>query len=249
MKMKKIAAIVLSVALSAASVMSVSAAATDGILTVGTGKVVCIDAGHQAKANSETEPIAPGSTVTKAKVAGGTHGVVSGLTEAQLNLAVALKLQAILEARGYTVVMCRTTNDVNISNAERAGIANANKADAFIRIHANGVANSGASGVVALAPSASNPYCAGIAAQSQQLAQSVVNGQCAVTGQKNRGVSLDDTMSGINWSQVPVTILEIGFMTNPSEDLNMANADYQAGIATGIANGLDVYFSNLVVTP
>ena len=244
MKGKKIVAIILGAALSMMSVVSASAATTDGIMSAGTGKVICIDAGHQAKGNPEKEPIAPGSKITKAKVAGGTRGVVSGLAESELTLSVALKLQSVLTSRGYTVVMCRTTNDVNISNAERAAIANANKADAFIRIHANGVSNSGASGVLALAPSDKNPYCASIAADSQALAVQLVNGQCAATGQKNKGVSLNDTMSGINWSQVPVAILEIGFMTNPVEDLNMSTADYQTNIATGIANGLDVYFAN-----
>ncbi len=209
------------------------------------GKIVCIDPGHQAKANTATEPIAPGSAITKAKVAAGTHGAWSGLTEAQLNLQVSLKLQSVLTARGYTVIMTRTSDDVNISNAERAQIANNAKADAFIRIHANGVNSSAVSGVLALAPSTANPYCAGIAPASQLLSSCIVNGQTAATGQKNKGVSQSDTMSGINWSQVPVSILELGFMTNPTEDLNMANGDYQTLMATGIANGIDQYFASL----
>lgn len=212
---------------------------------VSNGKIVCIDPGHQAKANTAQEPIAPGSSITKAKVAAGTHGAWSGLTEAQLNLQVSLKLQSILTARGYTVIMTRTTNDVNISNVERAQIANNAKADAFIRVHANGINSSAVSGVLALAPSSSNAYCSNIAAASQLLSACVVNGQAAATGQKNKGVSQSDTMSGINWSQVPVTILELGFMTNPTEDLNMANSDYQTLMATGIANGIDQYFASL----
>ncbi len=242
MRFKKITAALLAAIMIVLPVTGVSAAEATAV--TGNGKIVCIDAGHQLRGNSATEPIGPGATAVKAKVAGGTHGTTTGIAESELTLAVALKLQAILTSRGYTVVMCRTSQDVNISNAERAQIANNAGANAFIRLHANGVASPAASGVLALAPTAANPYCAKIAASSQALSAAVVNGQCAATGQKNSGVQLNDTMSGINWSQVPVTILEMGFMTNPTEDLNMSTDNYRTLMATGIANGIDAYFAS-----
>ena len=121
-------------------------------------KRIVIDAGHQETGNSDKEPIGPGATALKAKVTGGTKGTVTGLEEYKLNLIVAQKLQRILEERGYEVVMIRTTHDVNISNAERAQIANELHADAFVRIHANGSGNSEENGILTICQTKENPY-------------------------------------------------------------------------------------------
>ena len=204
-------------------------------------KIVVIDAGHQEHANFEYEPMGPGSSEMKIKVSGGTSGVVTGIPEYELTLILALKLQTILEERGYEVVQTRTTHDVDIGNIDRANVANSINADAFIRIHANGSDSSYVNGAMTLCQTPYNPYNGNIYDECKALSTYVLDELVSATGCNKQYVWETDTMCGINWSQVPVTIVEVGYMSNPQEDRLMATEEYQDKICEGLANGLEKF--------
>jgi N-acetylmuramoyl-L-alanine amidase len=153
-----------------------------------------------------------------------------------------LKLRDELLIRGYKIFMIRETDDVNISNRERAVMATEAGADIFVRIHADGSENSGVNGILTMCSTNRNPYVSQLYTQSRALSDDILNAMVAVTGARKRGVLEVDNMSGINWSTIPVTIVEMGLMTNPTEDRLMQTDEYQRKLVIGIADGIEQYF-------
>ena len=204
---------------------------------------VCIDPGHQAKGDSKTEPIAPGSSQRKARVASGTAGVATKKAEYVVNLEAALKLKELLVEQGYTVVMTRETHDVNISNAERAQLANTKKADMTVRIHCDSISNGGKTGATIIVPAKEGHYTQAIYPKSYAFA-TCLKEALEESSVKVNGIFERSDMTGFNWSTVPVVILEMGFMSNYQEDQMLSDPSYQQKLMQATTKALGVYRDN-----
>lgn len=205
--------------------------------------LVVIDPGHQRHANVGKEPVGPGAAESKTKVTGGTSGVATGKPEYQLALEASLILGELLEKQGVKVIYTRTTHDVNLSNKERAEIANQNKADLFIRIHADGSTDNSVSGLSVLTPANNDPYTKAIYEESLKASQLILDETKKNTAVKVNGISYRSDLSGFNWSQVPSTLVEMGFMSNPVEDRNLSDPTYLTNLLSNVADGILQYAS------
>ena len=200
--------------------------------------VVVIDPGHDLRANTQTEPIGPGSSTRKIKDGGGTRGVVSGLREADLDLRVSLRLRTLLERAGVRVVMTRTeTAGTSIGNIARARIANRAGAALFLRVHADGSTDSTVRGTHTLYPAMRVGWTDDIYAESKRAARIVQADLRAALDFPDRGLQERADFTGFNWADVPVILVEMGFMTNPTEDRLLATAAYQRRAAIGLCRG------------
>ena len=200
--------------------------------------VVVLDPGHDLRANPVTEPIGPGSSTRKIKDGGGTRGVVSGLTEAELNLAVALRTRALLQRAGVRVVMTRSrTAGTSMGNITRARIANRARAALFLRIHADGSGDREVRGTHTLYPALRAGWTDDIYGESARAARIVQRELVHELGFPDRGLQERSDFTGFNWADVPVVLVEMGFMTNATEDRVLATAHGQRRAALGLCRG------------
>ena len=199
---------------------------------------VVIDPGHDLRANLQTEPIGPGSATLKIKDGGGTTGVVTGLREADLNLRVALRLRPLLEHAGVRVVMTRTrTAGTSIGNIARARIANEAHAALFLRIHADGSLDRSSRGTHTLYPAFHRGWTDDVYARSKHAAGIVQEELVGTLGFPDRGLQERSDYTGFNWADVPTILVEMGFMTNPTEDRLLATPRYEQRAAVGLCRG------------
>ena len=224
--------------LGVATVLAVVVAAFALAAGAAAAPVVVIDPGHDAKANLDTEPIGPGSSQRKIKDGGGTRGVVTGLSEAAFNLAVGLRVRDLLERAGVEVVMTRTrTRGVSMGNVARARIANRAGADLVLRIHADGSTDRSIRGTHTLVPARRTGWTDDIYGRSARAGRVVQAALVGRLGSVDRGVHERSDITGFNWSNVPVILVEVGFMSNPTEDRLLATPSYQRRAARGLCAG------------
>lgn len=205
--------------------------------------LIVIDAGHQMREDRGKEAIGPGGAETETRMDVGHTGTATGQQEYELNLAVAKQLRTVLEQRGYKVVMIRDHNAVNVSYKERTEVANKLYADAYISIHAASSDDATVKGMYTMCQTKENSYNAELYTLNKGLSTLILDAMTENTGAAKLSIQETDKNAGINWCQVPASVIHIGHLSNADEDRLMTTEAYQQKIAEGIANGLDQFFT------
>lgn len=193
--------------------------------------LICLDPGHGTAPDvgGQTEPIGPGARERKIKDGGGAAG------EAPVALAIARRTRAELLARGFRVAMTRSADGYRGGNRERAAFCNARRAALTIRIHADGSSDPARRGVSTLVPARRRGWTDDVYAESRRAGRLVQRELVRATGAPDLGVVERGDLTGFNWADVPVVLVETGFMTNPVERRRLRSAAYQRRIARGLA--------------
>jgi len=74
--------------------------------------------------------------------------------------------------------------------------------------------------------------------ESAQAAEMILDAMVAQTGAKRAGATRSDNYMSLNYSTIPAVLVEMGFMTNASEDVKLCSDSYQLLLAEGIMEGL-----------
>lgn len=184
---------------------------------------------------------------------GNDPGAVVGIYhEADLNLAVAKKVQSLLIDLGYGVIMSRTS-DTSVSLLDRPQMANNSNADIFVSIHTNSTAGgtTSATGIESYYYKYYPEYPSKInealhnnperISRSVSLANLIHENMVDYTGATNRGIH-GETLAVVRESAMPATLLELGFINNSSDRQKLFTDSYQNTLARAIADGIEEYF-------
>lgn len=172
----------------------------------------------------------------------------NGTTEAETNLKIALKLQNLLEQSGSTVLLTRsdenaiydidakTLKQKKISDIHnRVKIGNESSADIFVSIHLNKIPQQQYDGWQTFYNENSS--------EGQRLAVSIQNNlNDAIQKENNRLAKPIENIYIIKHVEIPTTIVECGFLSNPDEEKRLLEDEYQNKLAWGIYNGIIDYF-------
>jgi N-acetylmuramoyl-L-alanine amidase len=199
--------------------------------------LICLDPGHgtDPAVGRQREPIGPGSRVTKIKDGGGAPG------EADVVLAIAHRTRTLLLRRGYRVAMTRTGRTYRGGNVERAQFCNRRGAALMLRIHADGSTDPARRGVSTLYPARRRGWTDDVYGPSLRAARAVQRSLVSVTGGRNLGLVQRSDLTGFNWADVPVVLVETGFMTNPAERRLLRSSAYQWRVARGLVTGVAAF--------
>ncbi|MGH4126047.1 MAG: N-acetylmuramoyl-L-alanine amidase [Clostridium sp.] len=167
------------------------------------------------------------------------YKVITGMNGAKakdINLNVALKLGNILKTRGFNVVYTRNTDSVpwtalNEDDA-KAAIAKNAKADVFLSINTNSYELNTSNGI--------ETYYLSDASNNKLLASSIQNELIKATGAKDREIQ-EGTFEILKKTSCPTVMMELGFLSNPNEEILLSSDKYQNNAAKAIANGLMTY--------
>jgi N-acetylmuramoyl-L-alanine amidase len=196
--------------------------------------LICLDPGHGTApaVGAQREPIGPGSNVLKVKDPGGARG------EADVVLQIGLRTRALLLKRGYRVALTRTRGDYRGGNIARARFCNERRAALMLRIHADGSTNPAAHGAATLYPARRVGWTDDIYAPSLRAARAVQRALIRATGARDLGLVPRSDLTGFNWADVPVVLVETGFMTSPREGALLRSGPYQERVARGLTAGV-----------
>jgi N-acetylmuramoyl-L-alanine amidase len=199
--------------------------------------LVCLDPGHGTPAaiGRQIEPIGPGSSVKKIKDGGGAPG------EAAVALAIALKTRTLLRRDGFRVAMTRTGPTTTLGNIARARFCNVRHAALMIRIHADGSPDPSTHGVRTLYPALHRGWTDDIYGASLRAAGAVQRAVVGSTGAADLGLVQRSDLTGFNWANVPVVLIETGFMSNPRESRLLRSGPYQLRVARGLVAGASAF--------